>query len=181
MDYQKVRIKDAFKGDAGRGRIRIDPNIIIDLKLRIGDAIEISHPVSAKKTAAILYPGKIEAKGTNIIRIDSSSRRNIGVSLDDVVQIRKIQVSLADRLIFAGIEESLVLKRPDQLVKVLENRIITIGDVLSFNAKGRRIDFMLIDYAPRAAAVRIHLDTKITITLKTYKQIQELMIFGKNI
>ncbi len=171
---KKVRIKDAYKVDAGRGRIRIDPDVIDELKLRTGDVIEISHQVAGKKTAALLYPGKPEDKGTNIIRIDSSLRRNIGASLDDIVEIRKIEASLADKITFAGLQESVILRRSDQLVRMLENRVITKGDILSFNAMGRRIDFIVIDYFPRADAVRIHLDTKITISEKTHKELEEL-------
>ena len=173
-DGKKVRIKDAYKGDAGRGRIRIDPDVINELNLRTGDVIEISHNIAGKKTAALLYPGKLEDKGTNTIRIDSSLRRNIGASLDDIIEIRKIEASLADRITFAGIEESVIIRRSDQLVRMLENRVITKGDILSFNAMGRRIDFIVIDYSPRAAAVRIHLDTKITISEKTHKELEEL-------
>ena len=104
-NIKKVRIKDAYKGDAGRGRIRIDPEVINELNLRTGDVIEISHPIIQKKTAGLLYPGKVEDKGTNIIRIDSSLRRNIGAAIDDIVEIRKIEASLAGRITFAGLEE----------------------------------------------------------------------------
>jgi len=173
-NIKKVRIKDAYKGDAGRGRIRIDPEVINELKLRTGDVIEISHPEILKKTAGLLYPGKVEDKGTNIIRIDSSLRRNIGAAIDDIVEIRKIEASLAGRITFAGLEESVAIRRSEQLVRMLENRVITKGDILSFNAMGRRIDFIVIDYSPRAAAVRIHLDTKITISEKTHKELEEL-------
>ncbi|MFX1312109.1 MAG: CDC48 family AAA ATPase [Promethearchaeota archaeon] len=171
---KKVKIKDAYKGDAGRGRIRIDPNVIEQMNLKTGDVIEIIHPIAGKKTAALLYPGKVEDTGTNTIRIDSSLRRNLSASLDDIVEIRKIEASLADRITFAGLEESVILRRSDQLVRMLENRVITKEDILSFNAMGRRIDFIVIDYSPKAAAVRIHLDTKITISEKTHKELIEL-------
>jgi len=170
----KVRVKDAYKGDAGRGRIRIDPDLIKELNLKTGDVIEISHPVVFKKTAALLYPGKLEDKGKNTIRIDSSLRRNIGAALDDIVGIRKIEASLAGRITFAGLEESVIIRRSDQLVRMLENRVITKGDILSFNAMGRRIDFIVIDYSPKADAVRIHLETKISISEKTHKELEEL-------
>jgi len=173
-DGKKVRVKDAYKSDAGRGRIRMDPKVINDLELRTGDVIEIVHQAVGKKTAALLYPGKIEDKGTNTIRIDSSLRRNIGASLDDFVEIRKIQASLADRITFAGLEESIILRTPQQLTQILENRVVTRGDILSFNAMGRRIDFVVIDYHPKADAIRIDLDTKITISEKTSKELEEL-------
>ncbi|MFW9940563.1 MAG: CDC48 family AAA ATPase [Candidatus Thorarchaeota archaeon] len=171
---RKVRIKDAYKADAGRGRIRIDPDLITELNLKTGDVIEIAHPMAGKKTAALLYPGKDEDRGTNTIRIDSSLRRNLSASLDDIVEIQKIDASLADRITFAGVEESVILRRSEQLVRMLENRVITKGDILSFNAMGRRIDFIVVDFYPKAAAVRIHLDTKITISEKTHKELEEL-------
>ncbi|MCK4286524.1 MAG: AAA family ATPase, partial [Candidatus Lokiarchaeota archaeon] len=173
--YEKnVRIKDAYKGDAGRGRIRIDPLVIKEMNLKTGDVIEIVHPIVGKKTAALLYPGKDEDKGSNAIRIDSSLRRNLNASLDDNVEIRRIEASLADRITFAGVEESVIIRDPNRLVRMLENRVITKGDILSFNAMGRRIDFIVIDYAPRADAVRIHLETKITISEKSHKELEEL-------
>ena len=171
---RKVRIKDAYKGDAGRGRIRIDPDLIVEMNLKTGDVIEIAQSIAGKKTAALLYPGKDEDRGSNSIRIDSSLRRNLGASLDDIVEIKKIDASLADRITFAGVEESVILRRSEQLVRMLENRVITKGDILSFNTMGRRIDFIVVDFAPKAAAVRIHLETKITISEKTHKELEEL-------
>ncbi|MHA1931549.1 MAG: hypothetical protein ACW96X_03360, partial [Promethearchaeota archaeon] len=122
---KKVKIRDAYKGDAGRGRIRIDPLVIQEMNLKTGDVIEISHPIADKKTAALLYPGKDEDNGSNTVRIDSSLRRNLNASLDDIVEIRKIEASLAERITFAGLEESVIIKDPNQLVKMLENRVIT--------------------------------------------------------
>ncbi|KKK99483.1 hypothetical protein LCGC14_2632300, partial [marine sediment metagenome] len=136
--------------------------------------IEIVHPVVGKKTAALLFPGKDEDKGMNTVRIDSSLRRNLNASLDDIVEIRKIEARLAERITFAGVEESVIIRKSEQLVRMLENRVITKGDILSFNAMGRRIDFIVVDYSPKADAVRIHLDTKITISEKTHKELIEL-------
>ncbi len=171
---RKVKIKDAYKIDAGRGRIRIDPDLIKELNLRTGDVVEILHPAAEKKTAALLYPGKEEDRGTNSIRIDSSLRRNLNASLDDIVEIRKIEASLAERITFAGLEESIILRTPQQITQILENRVVTKGDIISFNAMGRRIDFVVIEYHPKAEAVRIYLDTKITISEKTHKEFEEL-------
>ena len=46
---KKVRIRDAYKGDAGRGRIRIDPLVIKEMNLKTGDVIEIIHSIAGKK------------------------------------------------------------------------------------------------------------------------------------
>ena len=163
---KKVRIKDAFKEDAGRGIIRIDPEIINVLNLKSGDIIEICNPISNKKTAAILMTGKTEDAGTNIIRIDPSLRRNLNASIDDFVEIKKISASLAESLIFTGLNDSYLIRDVQQLTRKLDNRVVTKGDSLSFYAMGHRVDLVVVDYAPKDTAVKIHLGTKITLTEK---------------
>jgi len=169
----KLRVKDAFKEDAGRGIVRIDPDIEAELNLRTGDVIEISHPTVNMKTAALLYPGRREDKGTGIIRIDPSLRRNINTSLDEIVEIRKIEAALATRVTFAGLEETVIIRNSQQLARKLENRVITKGDILSFYAMGRRVDLVVVEYSPKAEAVRIHLDTKVILSEKSHKEITE--------
>jgi len=171
-DNIKVRVSDAYKGDAGRGRIRIDPDVIKELKLKTGDVIEIEHPVSGKKTASLLFPGKDQDKGKNAIRIDSSSQRNLKASLGDFVTIRRIEVRLAEKITFALVKEIVIIKNPGYLVQMIENRVITKGDILSFNAKGKRIDFVIVDYSPKADAVRVHLGTRIIISEKIYQEFE---------
>ncbi|TFG07741.1 MAG: AAA family ATPase [Promethearchaeota archaeon] len=169
----KLRVKDAFKEDAGRGIIRIDPEIISELKLKTGDVIAIEH--QNMKTAALLYPGRKEDKGSKIIRMDPSLRRNISASLDDVVEIRKIEdTALADKITFAGLEETVIIRNSQQLARKLENRVITKGDIISFYAMGRRYDLIVVEYAPRAEAVRIHLDTRIVLSEKSHKELIEM-------
>ncbi|TFG14205.1 MAG: AAA family ATPase [Promethearchaeota archaeon] len=170
----KLRVKDAFKEDAGRGIVRIDPEIEEKMNLRTGDVVEIIHTSVNQTTAALLYPGRREDKGTHIIRMDPSLRRNINVSLDDLVQIRKIDAALATKVTFAGLEETVIIRNSQQLARKLENRVITKGDILSFYAMGRRVDLVVVDYNPKAEAVRIHLDTKIILSEKSHKEIIEL-------
>ena len=40
---KELRIKDALKEDAGKGIIRIDPNLMKELDLNPNDVIEITH------------------------------------------------------------------------------------------------------------------------------------------
>ncbi|KKN45546.1 hypothetical protein LCGC14_0681990 [marine sediment metagenome] len=171
---KRIRIKDAYKDDVGRGRIRIDPFIIKELELKTGDAIEISNPIRDKKTAALLFPGMEEDKDSNAIRIDSLLRRNLNVSIDDLIEIRKIKALPADHLTFAGLGESIIIRKSEQLVRMLENRILTKDDLISFNAMGRRMDLKVIGFSPKTDAVRIHLGTKISISEKKYKELIEI-------
>ncbi len=170
----KLRVKDAFKEDAGRGIVRIDPDLTAELNIKTGDVVEIAHPTTNKKTAALLYPGRSEDKGAGIIRIDQSLRRNLGASLDDIVEIRKIEAALANKVTFAGLKEAVILRNPQQLARKLENRVITKDDLISFYAYARRVDLVVVDFYPKADAVRIHLDTKVVFSEKSHMELIEL-------
>ena len=169
-----LKIKDAFKEDVGRDLVRLDPDVVQILNLKTGDVIEISHPLSEKKTAALIYPGKNEDKGSGTIRVGSSLRRTLSASLDDIVEIRKIDAALADKITFAGLKEAIFTRKSQQLARTLENRVVTKGDILSFYASAnKRVDLVVIDYTPRTEAVRIHLDTEIIISEKSHRKIIE--------
>ncbi|HUW90424.1 MAG TPA: AAA family ATPase [Candidatus Nanopelagicaceae bacterium] len=170
----KVRIKDAFKEDAGRGIVRIDPEIFSNLNLKVGDVIKIIHPVVNKKTVALLSTGKNEDKGKKIIRMDPSLRRNLGASIDDLVKIKKISVDTANTITFTGLDNSLIPRDPQALARKLENRAITKGDSLSFYAMARRIDLVVVDYTPNFEAVKIRLDTKILFSENSTQEINEI-------
>jgi len=164
--YKRVRIKDAFKEDAGRGIIRLDPDLVTELGFKVGDVIEIFDPSFNKRTAAVLSSGSEEDRGTNIIRMDPSERRNINASIDDFVSICKIDASPAESLTLTGLEQSILIRDSQQLARKLEKRVVTKGDNLSFYAMGRRIDLVVLDYTPKTYAVKINLDTRIYFTEK---------------
>lgn len=172
-ENQKIRVKDAFKEDAGRGIIRIDPAVMQHLKLKQGDVIEIRHPITQRRTAAMLLMGKVEDANSNTIRIDPSLRRNLDAAIDDYVEISKIEVSMAESLTFSSLDESFIIRDPQHLTRKLENRVITKGDSVSFYAMGRRIDFVVIDYKPDVRAVKINLSTKISFADKKIKELMK--------
>ncbi|NVM17679.1 MAG: CDC48 family AAA ATPase [Candidatus Lokiarchaeota archaeon] len=168
----RLRVKDAFKDDSGLGRVRIDPEVVKKLKLKTGDAIEIFHPISKSKTAALLFPGKQEDSGTGFIRLDPFLRRNIDATIDDYVVIRKIKTALAEKVVFASLSESVVIS-PRQLNTLLENRVVTKDDILSFYSYNKKYDMIVVDFQPRIDAVRIHLGTDIKLSEKTHKELVE--------
>jgi len=169
----RLRVKDAFKDDPGKGRIRIDPDVVKKLEFKTGDAIEISHPISKSKTAALLFPGKPEDSGTGTIRLGPFLRRNIDVTIDDYIEVRKIKAALAEKVVFASLSESFRINTK-KLNTELENRVVTKDDILSFYAPGNKIyELIVVDFQPRTDAVRIHLKTEIKLSEKTHKELIE--------
>ena len=176
-ESMELRVKDAFKEDAGKGIVRVDISVMKEMDLKAGDVIEIVHPHVDKRTVALVNPGKENETDKNVIRIDPSIRRNLGSSIDDIIKIRKVKASIADTVIFTGVDDSLILRNTQQLSRRLENRVVTKGDILSFYTYGKRIDLVVLDFKPQSDAVRINLATKFELTdhvqvQKEYKKIE---------
>ncbi len=171
---KRLRVKDAFKEDAGKGRVRIDPSIVSELGLRNGDVIEITHPGTNMKTAGLLYPGRQEDKDSGIIRLEPSLRRNLGAALDDIVSIRKIVAELAQKITFAGLRQVVLAKDAQQLSTTLENRVVTKNDIISFYNWSGRVDLIVVDFYPKVDAVQIHVDTEIIMSEKSHKELIEI-------
>ena len=171
---KKLRVKDAFKEDAGKGRVRIDPSVVNELGLRNGDVIQITHPGTDMKTAGLLYPGRQEDKDSGIIRLEPSLRRNLGAALDDIVSIRKITAELAQKITFAGLKQVVLAKDAQQLSTTLENRVVTKNDIISFYNWSGRVDLIVVDFYPRVDAVQIHVDTEIIMSEKSHKELIEI-------
>jgi transitional endoplasmic reticulum ATPase len=168
-----LRIKDAIKEDSGKGRIRIDPEIIKELKFKNGDAIEIFHPITKCKTVGILYPGKSEDFGSGALRLDPFLRRNLRANIDDFVEISKIRAEIAQKVVFASLAETVVFN-PKHLNVELENRVVTKDDIMTFYSYGNKlIEMIVVDFQPKVDAVRIALETEIRISEKTHKELIE--------
>ena len=164
MNPNEVRVKDALKKDAGKGIIRLDPNVMKTLDLKPRDVIEISYPKENRKTVGILHHGKKKDKGTNQIRLDQSFRISLEASLDDIVSIKKIEVEFADKVTLNVAEGSSLPKDSQWLAKKLVNQIVTINDTINLYDWGRKIKLNVISFTPNANAVRIHLDTEIVLS-----------------
>lgn len=171
-----LRIADGRKEDVGRGIIRIDPNIARDMGLGSGDVIEVINKNKNKTTAGLLYPGQPLDHGTSVIRLDASLRRNLSASIDDWVIIRRIEAKKAENITFAAIGKQVALSNPSELARLLENRVVTKGDILSFLPRmgGKNINLMVVKFLPPAEAVQIHGNTKIKITEETAEELEEL-------
>src|SRR5205807_1160120 len=81
-----LRVAEAKPADAGRGIVRIDPEVMKILEFKEGDVVLI---LGAKATAAGVRRGYPEDANRGVIRMDGMQRRNAGVGIDDKVGLRK--------------------------------------------------------------------------------------------
>ena len=156
-----LRVIEAHSRDVGRGIARIDPKVMEETGLVSGDVVEIA---GKRRTAAIVWPGYAEDYGRGIIRIDGYIRNNAGVSIDEKVTVRKIEVKKAEKITLAPREPLRILGAEEYLRHLLEGRVVTRGDYVPLGIMGRKIDLTVISVQPPAPAVIISPDTQIVIS-----------------
>ncbi len=166
-----LKISEAKSYDAGRGIARIDPDVAREMGLQTGDVIGIE---GTKRTAALIWPGYPEDTHTGIIRVDGTVRRNAGVSIDDKVQIRKIQTAPAEKILFAPTQPLKIQGGESYLLHNLDGRVISRGDAVELNIMGRRVDLIVISIRPVSDSVIITDGTQIEISDKPAKELPSI-------
>jgi len=104
MDKKMIlRVQEAFPQDLGLGRARINNATKKELDLEIGDIIAIE---GKRITAARVFRTQLEDEGKDIIRLDSITRNNISVSIDERVTISKAEAKPAEEIILTPVLKS---------------------------------------------------------------------------
>jgi transitional endoplasmic reticulum ATPase len=162
-DRLSLRISDARTKDVGRGIARLDPDLSAAYKIKSGDVVQMQNPLTGKKTACIVWPGFRDDAGKGVIRIDGSTRRNLDASLDERVYVQKIDVKPAESVTLAWVDQAMRLRNVEYFAQVLENRIVSPGDMIRLHGMNYDLTFGITNFRPKGEAVQITRTTNIKI------------------
>jgi hypothetical protein len=115
----QVRVVEAKQRDAGRGKARIDDETMRHLGIMVGDVIEIK---GKKITAAVAWPAYQGDQGKKLIRIDGLIRKNVEVTLNEYVTIKKGEVKQAKSVILAPVD--MRLNVDSEFIDFVKSRLI---------------------------------------------------------
>nr|WP_238134321.1 CDC48 family AAA ATPase [Calderihabitans maritimus] len=159
----RLRVSEALTKDVGRAIARIDPAHMEEINVAVGDIIEI---IGGKRTAAKVMPTYPEQRGKGIIQIDGISRENAQVTLGDKVEIRKISVKPAVKVILAPVSaQPRALKQEDTgyIGKLIEGFPLVQGDKVRINLFGfQSQEFLVVDTIPKDV-VLVHTGTTVNV------------------
>ena len=147
-----LRVSEAKPKDAGKKRVRIDPDIMKELGVEAGDVVEIE---GKRKTVAIVWPALPEDMGLDIIRMDGNLRKNAEANIGDKVIVRKVipkpaaRVRLAPTVHSISIDESFKRYVKKKLIgtPVIEN------DTIPVPVLGQAVQLVVIDTRPRGPVI----------------------------
>ncbi|MDR0888044.1 MAG: CDC48 family AAA ATPase [Candidatus Methanoplasma sp.] len=158
-----IKVGELKPGEAGKGIARLDPELMDILELRIGDIVQID---GTKKTAVKILRGPQEDANRGIIRIDGSTRRNAGTSIDERVSIKKVAAKNAEKIMFSPTDELRLQGGNEYLGQLLDGRVFAKGDVLTLNLMGNKFELVVTSFTPSADAVVIAPTTEVKISEK---------------
>jgi transitional endoplasmic reticulum ATPase len=144
----RIRVAEAEQRDVGRGKARVDDEIMRALTIVAGDIISIK---GKRTTAAVAWPAYQEDQDRNIIRMDGLLRKNAGVVISEYVILEKADAKEAKSVVLAPVDMGLnVDKDFKNFVKsrLLEFPLVE-GDSLNVVILGSSLPFTVVRFRPR--------------------------------
>lgn len=158
-----MHVGEAKQRDIGKKRARIGPDAMDHLKVTPGDIIEIE---GNKKSSAVVWPADEDEKHPDVIRIDGQTRKNISVSLNDIVKIQKTATKIAKSITLMPVNDSVTVDK--EFTDFVKNRLkgmpLSEGDEISVMILGNSINFKINKLNPKAI---IKIDRSTTLTIST--------------
>ena len=147
----KLKVGEASGKDAGRGLARLDPADIATLGLEIGDIVAI---VGKRETVCKAMPAYKEQRGQSRVQIDGLSRENAGTALDQMVEIRNIAASPAQRVWLVPLTTAPRDRDLKYIGNLLDGSPVVVGDRIRATLFGTRsVDFKVTNTAPKGPVV----------------------------
>ncbi len=156
-----MRVGEAKQRDIGKKRARIGPDAMDYLQVTPGDIIQIN---AKKSTCAIVWPTDEDEKYPDTIRIDGQTRKNLGVALSDVVEIKKVMAKSAKAVTLMPVVDQVTVDK--EFTDFVKNRLkglpLSQSDEISVMILGNAMDFKIEKISPKGV-VRIERTTNLTI------------------
>jgi len=176
MPVKRVRLKvqEALPRDIGKARARLPMAAMMKIGVKPGDFLELKGREIA---AAAAWPSDDDS-GSSLVRIDGSIRRNLGVTLNEFVDVSKAVVRAATGVILAPLSRSVQLD--EDFESFVKNRIkgmpLVEGSSLSIVVLGNPVSFKVLRVSPKGIVVsedstRLKIETKLAEALMTDQRV----------
>jgi len=148
-DFIKLRCKESYTRDVGRGHLRLDYYSMDKLKISTGDIIEIEGKKKSVAKALPLYPTD---EGKGMARTDGIVRENMELVVGEEIKITKVKSHDAIKIV---VKSENVIPPIDEryLTDAFEGMAISIDDYIMVTYFGGRLKFQVVSTVPQGAVV----------------------------
>lgn len=161
MKVAILKVKEAKVNEVGRGIARLDPSVFKKMELSPGDILVIE---GEKKAVAKAWPGQVEDDGPGNIRLDGIIRHNAGASIDEEVNVEKVDYSEASQIQFSPFQP---IDFGDDLPVYLHDKLMSMpfmqGHLVVLDVMGVQLPLMVASIKPKGIVI-VTSDTEIKIS-----------------
>ncbi|MGY5879840.1 MAG: CDC48 family AAA ATPase [Candidatus Thorarchaeota archaeon] len=159
-DNVRLKVAAAMPKDQGRGIIRLNSDVRNHLGIRSGDYVLLK---GSKETVAVCWPSLKEDEVLDMVRMDGLIRSNAGARLGEMVEVSKVNIPDATRVVLAPSQPVRFQQGFDRYLKQqILNRPVTRGDVLLISSIGQGLQFTATNVTPPKYG-RITPDTEVEV------------------
>lgn len=149
-----LKISEIHSRDSGKGYARISPMDMQELGLTSWDLVQID---GRRKTVVRALPLDAEEREMGaVIEIDTVTRENAGVELDDIVIVTKTDLEKASRITLCPRDKAFLYDpaKSKHLCNRLEGLAVTVGDRVSVRVSAAKTeDFDVLTTMPEHSVV----------------------------
>ncbi len=149
--------------DVGRGIVRIDPVDMEIMGVNVGDVVQIE---GERQTIAKIMPTFPQDRGKRIIQMDWTLRNNAKTSLNNNVNVIKIDFKLAEKIVIAPLSNVRIPlgdKDISYIGSILTGLAVIEGDFIRVNFMGNRNQDFLVHNTTPGGPVLISQKTRILL------------------
>ena len=139
QDRVSVRVAASGLDDVGEPRARLSRTLLDKLRLKPGAPVRL---VAAHRSVLLhAYPAGIEDDGLEIVRIDGTQRRRLGVDVGDSAFVERYDGRTAQRICLAALGRLDDADLPiDQIRNALAERPVVVGDTVKVTPTRKTFD-----------------------------------------
>ena len=158
----ELMVKEGLIEDSRKGVVRINREDMERLGLSMGDCISVK---GERATAVKVLPAFGDVSGIPLIQMDGMIRRNTGVGLNDTVEVSKIEVKKARKVVLSPLENFSEWRKEDvkELRDILKGSMVTCEDELSLILFGHQEQGFRVTGTAPAGAVKVSPETEIYV------------------
>jgi hypothetical protein len=159
MPVVQLRVDSAYPDDQGGGKVRLDPETMLHLKVNPGDLVYIEGKV---RTVAKIWRSLTEDWNLKKARIDNFTRFNAGINLGDSIKIIKMPKEIAaERVVLApppDFPKKIPIINNPQIIKSLIDFPVVKDDVIPIMLglpiiQPKIVPFKCVDIQPDNAVI----------------------------
>ncbi|MEK9133148.1 MAG: CDC48 family AAA ATPase [Patescibacteria group bacterium] len=158
-----LKVAEAQTRDASRAIGRMDPEKFADIQANTGDIIKLKSPKG--ESAVRLLPTFPEMRGRGIIQIDGIARENLGIGIDEKVEIYKSDYADAKTVVLASLDPGSLFKEEDgkYLAGILDGTPVLKQNKIRANLFGSKTQDFLVEGSDPEGLVVIRSSTIIQV------------------